>query len=157
MRVITARLQLAALAALLLVSTAGAACKKSATSPTTTTTTTTTTTVAAASNTDNFSAVVAVGGIVSYPFTVGDYGTVNANITSVTGTGVPTTVQMRLGMGTISDDGSCATSTAQLVRPSTTATAQITTTFTAGTYCVMVQDVGNLFRPATVAFNVAHP
>lgn len=137
----------------ILVLTAAAGCNKD-TATTPTTTTTTTTTGATPTITDSFTAQVPVRGTVFYPFTVAEFGAVNVTLTSVTGTGVPATVQLRLGLGTITDDA-CAASSQSLARAGTV--AQVTTTLTAGTYCVMVQDVGNLFAPATVAFNVLHP
>ena len=143
------------LVAALLLAAVIAGCKKDTTTSPTTTTTTTTTTGATPTVTDSFTSRLPVGGTVAFPFTVVEFGAVSATLSSVTGTGVPTTVQLRLGLGTISDDGSCATSSQALAKASTT--AQVTTSMTAGTYCVVVQDVGNLFAPATVQFSVLHP
>lgn len=154
MRLTIVRWRLATFA-LLLAALVTAACKKSDTSPTATITTTTTTTAVAAPNTsETFTGRVGVGETRYFPFTVAEFGTVNAGLTAVSGSGVPATVQMRLGLGTISDD-SCVTSSVSLVRPGTA--TQLTTTFSAGTYCVLIQDVGNLFNAATVTVTVAHP
>lgn len=130
--------------------------RNSTTSPTVTTTTTTTTssTGATPTITDTFNAVLPVRGTIYFPFTVNEFGSVGATLASVSGAGVPTTVQLRLGLGTISDD-SCATSAQALTKAGTA--AQVNTTLTAGTWCVMVQDVGNLFAPATVRLSVLHP
>ncbi len=123
-----------------------------ATSPTTTTDTSTT--VAAASITERYTGAVPVGGNVVFTFDIGAYGTVDATLETVSGRGVPSTVQMRVGLGTVADS-SCATTVTALT--SASATVQVTTTLTAGTYCVVVADVGNLAGPADVTLSVAHP
>lgn len=130
------------------------------TSPTTESTATAT--VASASSTDTFIGQLLVRGTLYFTFDVTQYGTVEATLTSVSGAGVPTTVQVRLGVGTLTDtttdEGtvtSCSLSTSLLTKAGST--AQVTTTLSAGTYCVSVGDVGNLFAPADVAVSIAHP
>lgn len=126
--------------------------KSTATAPSTTTTTTTD--VASPNTTDTFSGTLPVGGSTFFPFTVGQYGTVNATLVRIGGPGVPSTVEVRLGLGTITDS-SCSTSTMSLVTAGTA--PEVTATDQPGTYCVDVSDVGNLFEDATVSLTVAHP
>lgn len=148
---------------LLMATVATAACNQdSTTSPSTTTTTTTTTTAASPTVTDSFSGTLAVRGRQYFLFTVEQYGTINATLVSVDGVGVPTTVQLRLGVGGVSEttteagtETTCSFTSSSLASPGPS--AQVTTTFEAGTYCVGVSDVGNLFGPATVTVTVAHP
>ena len=139
---------------LVVVLTAGCRNSGSTTSPSSTSTTTTTT-AATPTITDVFNGTVEVGSSVFFTFDVSVNGTVNATLTSVVGTGVPSTVQLRLALGTVTDDGAC---TASVSSSSAFAgsTAPVTTTFAPGTYCVSVADVGNLFRRADFSLSVAH-
>ena len=140
---------LIACAALLL---AAGACKKSSSS--TTSPTATTQTPASPTETDDFASTLPVGGTDLFPFTVGEYGTVNVTLTSVSGTGVPSTVMLSVGIGTPSDSG-CTTTTSSVIGSSSA--VQVTATEEPGTYCLDVADVGNLFRPAAFNVLVAHP
>lgn len=129
-------------------------CHNSTATAPSTATTTTTTDVASPTMTDTFSGTLPVGGSTFFPFTVGQYGTVNATLAGIGGPGVPSTVQVRLGLGNITDS-SCSTSTMSIVAASTA--TEVTATDQPGTYCVDVSDVGNLFEDATVSLTVAHP
>lgn len=127
----------------------------STTEPSSTSTTTTTTSITTPTITDVFTGTLEVGSTVFFTFDVIADGTVNATVSSISGNGVPATVQVRLGLGTITDDGTCAASvfSSSAVAGST---SPVTSTFAPGTYCVSVADVGNLFRRADFNLSVAH-
>lgn len=132
-----------------------AACgNDSPTSPSSTSTSTTTTTVTTASITEDFTGTVPVGGSLFYSFTVGENGTVNITYTAVSGSGVPGTVWLGLGLGTPSGEDCVTTSN---VNTPPTGTAQLTGTYAPGIYCVKVSDIGNLYAPATFDVTIAHP
>jgi hypothetical protein len=135
---------------LMVVAAAGAACHHSTT---TTPSTSDGTTIASPTETDTFNDVLPVGGLLTYTFEVGVYGTVNVSVASIGGAGVPTTVETKLGIGTLGDSG-CTTTVSAISKPGVTG---VTATEEPGTYCVTIQDVGNLFRPATFSLTVAHP
>jgi hypothetical protein len=138
----------AGMAAVLLMT---AACKKgSTTAPTTTTTTTTT---AADLINDTFSGTLGVGGTVFFPFTVVQGGSVTVGLNSIGGAGVPSTVQVRLGIGTQDDTGCNAT----VIGLANSAQPTLTATEGAGAFCANVTDVGNLFAPADFTITVTHP
>ena len=141
--------------AALVVAVSSAGCGNSG-SPTaaSSTSTTTTTSVATPTTTDVFTGTLDVGSTVFFTFDVIANGTVNATLSSISGTGVPSTVQVRLGLGTVTD-GSCA-STVFSSSAVAASTAPVTTTFAPGTYCVSVADIGNLFRRADFSVSVAH-
>ena len=128
------------------------ACDKTETP--TSSTDTTTTTVASPTITEEFVGTVPVGGTRFYSFTVVENGTVNVTLTSVGGTGVPSTVWMGLGIGTPSGEDCPTTST---VNGPSGSTPQVTGTFVPGIYCAAVVDIGNLAAPATFAATIAHP
>jgi hypothetical protein len=117
-------------------------------------TTTTTETAASPTVTDSYTGQLSVRGTMVDSFDVGAYGTVNASLVSVTGNGVPSSVQLRVGLGTMTD-GACTTTTASLTTAGST--TPVTATLAAGSYCVVVADVGNLYATADVSFQVAHP
>lgn len=125
-------------------------CKHSTTSPTTTTTTTTTPPTV----TEEFDGTLGVGATAFYPFTVSQSGTVTATLVSIGGPVVPTTVQVRLGIGTPDGAGGCTTATMELVN---TASPILTATESPGSFCVNITDVGNLAGTATFEVTIAHP
>lgn len=124
------------------------------TSPSTTTTSTTTTTVASPTATDTFSGTLDVGATAIFSYSVGAYGTVNASVVDISGTKVPSTVQVRLAIGTFDESGGCTSSNFSLVRAGA---VQVSSTQDVGTYCVSIADVGNLVGPANFNISVAHP
>ncbi len=126
-------------------------CDKSTTSPDTTTPTQT---PAAASISESFVGIVPVSGSSFFSFTVTEYGTVNVTLNAVSGSMVPATVTLGLGLGT-PDATDCTTSTS--VNTAAGATVQLTATYAAGVYCARVSDVGNLFAPASFDVTIAHP
>ena len=96
-----------------------------------------------------------VGGFRFFTFNIAANGTVNVTLNSVAGTGVPSTVQLGLGIGQPSGID-CATTTT-VTAGVTAAAPQTTGTFGPGTFCVRVFDVGNLFGPAAFNITIAHP
>jgi hypothetical protein len=118
------------------------------------TTTTTTTTVAAPTMTETWSSTVQPGGFKFYSFTVAENGTVNVTLTSVSGTYVPSTVMLGLGLGAPAGTDCTTGSTTNTAAGST---AQVTTTEAPGVYCARVSDIGNLFGPANFTVTIDHP
>ena len=129
-----------------------AACSKNNTTfpvtPTTTTPPVTTPTV-----TENFQSTVPVGGFAFYSFNIVANGTVNVTLNSVSGTGVPATVQLGIGIGTPAGVDCSVTSSATAAAGTA---AQLTGTFGPGLFCVRIYDVGNLFGPAAFKATIAH-
>jgi hypothetical protein len=103
--------------------------------------------------TEPFAGTVPVGGFAFYSFNIAVNGTVNVTLNSVSGPGVPSTVQLGLGIGTPAGVDCNATST---VTAAAGTSPQLTGTFGPGTFCVRVYDVGNLFGPATFSATIAH-
>jgi hypothetical protein len=130
-----------------------AACKNSTTSPTTSTSTPATTPVTTPTISEPFASTVPVGGFAFYSFNIVANGTVNVTLNSVGGTGVPSTVQLGLGIGTPA--GVDCTTTSTVTAGAGTA-PQLTGTFGPGLFCVRVYDVGNLFGPAAFKVTIAH-
>jgi hypothetical protein len=133
----------------------GACSHNSVTEPSNTSTTSTTTTAAAPTVTETFAGTVPVGGSRFYTFNIALNGTVNVTLKSITGAGVPSTVQVGLGIGQPSGTD-CAT-TVTATAGSGFAAPQTTGTFGPGLFCVRIFDVGNLFGPAAFNITIAHP
>ena len=135
-----------------------AACVPASTAPSTSSSTTSTATTSTTSSggtvTETFSGVLPVLGTKFYSFSIASSGTITATLVSITGSGVPSTVQVNLGVGTPSAK-SCATTGAQPVQVS--GTASVSGDQPGGTYCVAVVDGGNLFAPATFTVSIVHP
>lgn len=104
--------------------------------------------------TEQWEAVVPVGGAAFYSFSVGVRGTVNVTLLSVGGQFVPGTVMLGVGIGTPSET-SCSIASSTTVHAG--ATAQVTGTYDPGLYCANVADLGNLFSNATISASVEHP
>jgi hypothetical protein len=130
-----------------------AACSKDNTTTPTTPTATTTTPVTTPTVSENFQSTVPVGGFAFYSFNIAANGTVNVTLNSVSGTGVPSTVQLGIGIGTPA--GVDCTTTSTVTAAAGTA-AQLTGTFGPGLFCVRIYDVGNLFGPAAFKATIAH-
>src|SRR5262245_9525137 len=129
-------------------------CHHNSTTSPTTTTTTTTTTSGPPITTETFSGTLGVGATTFYPFAVAEAGTVTATLVSIGGDGVPSTVQVRLGIGTEDETGCNATATSLV----NTTSPMVTASETVGSsYCANVTDVGNLFAPAAFIVTIAHP
>src|SRR5882757_4984258 len=132
----------------------GMACSHSSTtSPSATSTTTTTATAAAPTVSESFTGTLPVAGFKFYSFNIAVNGTVNVTLNSVSGTGVPSTVQVGIGIGTPA--GVDCTTTSTVTAAAGTA-AQLTGTFGPGLFCVRIYDVGNLFGPAAFKATIAH-
>lgn len=129
-------------------------CHHSTTTSPTTTTTTTTTSSAPPVTTETFAGMLGVGATAFYPFTVSQAGSVTATLVSIGGDVVPTTVQVRLGIGAPDDAGGCTTTTMSLV---STSSPVLSATENPGSYCVNITDVGNLAGTAAFDVTVAHP
>jgi hypothetical protein len=136
---------------LMLVTIAAGGCSKN--NPSTSTTTPTPTPVAP-TTTNEFDSTVPVGGSAFYSFSITQYGTVNITLTSVSGTDVPPTVMLGLGLGQPSGTTCSTTSTTNAAAG---ATAQLTGSYDVGVYCAKVSDIGNLFAPANFTMSIAHP
>src|SRR5215831_17571184 len=121
------------------------------TSPTTTATTTTSTPPI---TTEEFDGTLGVGATAFFPFTVAQAGSVTATLVSIAGAVVPTTVQVRLGIGTPDGAGGCTTTTMSLVN---SVSPVLSATENPGDYCVNVTDVGNLAGTAAFTVTIAHP
>ena len=130
-----------------------AACSKNNTPAPTTPTTPTPTPVTTPTISEVFASTVPVGGAAFYSFNIAANGTVNVTINSVSGVGVPSTVQLGLGIGTPA--GIDCTVTNAVTAAAGTA-VQLTGTFGPGLFCVRVYDVGNLFGPAAFKATIAH-
>jgi hypothetical protein len=111
-------------------------------------------TVASPTVSEDFTGTVPVGGSAFYAFSVEQNGTVNVTLTSVSGTGVPGTAWLGLGIGIPSGEDCPATSA---VNTPPGSTAQLTGTYAPGIYCARVADIGNLFAPARFEVVIAHP
>ena len=102
---------------------------------------------------ETFAGTVAVGGVAFHPFTVTLAG---GQITIIlTAAGPPATIFMGLGVGTIAGDACTLLPNASVATPAG-ATAQLTGTISAGSYCVRVWDIGNQTADVTYAVTVNH-
>ena len=124
----------------------------SLTSPTTTTETTTT--VASPTVTEVFASTVPASGSKFFSFATSTYGTINVTLTSVAGEFVPSTVTVGVALGQPSGT-ECVTLTS--VNTASGSSPQISGPYAAGTYCVRIADVGNLFAAASFSITVAYP
>ena len=131
-----------------------AACGSEADTPTSPSTTSTTTTIASPTVSEDFTGTVTVGGAAFYSFSVEQNGTVNVTLTAVSGSGVPSTAWLGLGIGIPSGED-CPASSSVNTPPGST--VQLTGTYAPGIYCARVTDIGNLFAPAQFAVTIAHP
>jgi hypothetical protein len=133
----------------LLVATVGAAggCSSGSSSPLTTAPST-------ALITETFPGTVPVLGSDVHSFTASQAGEVDVTLTAV---GPPTTIQVGLAIGSLASANS--TICLPISGGATTATtgSTLTGTLNAGTYCVMVFDVGNDTGPLTYTVTVKHP
>jgi len=131
-----------------------AACSHDTTTPSSPSSTTTTTTpVTTPTASETFASTVDPGGAAFYSFNIAANGTVNVTLNGVGGTGVPSTVQLGLGIGTPAGVDCSTTST---VTAGAGAGPQLTGTFGPGLFCVRVYDVGNLAATAAFRVTIAH-
>jgi len=138
--------------ALFVLAVGAAACNHSSTtSPSSTSSTPTTPT--APTTSEAFAGTVPVAGSAFYSFNIAVNGTVNVTLNSVSGPGVPASVQLGIGIGTPA--GTDCTVTSSVTAGAGTA-PQLTGTFGPGLFCVRIYDVGNLAGPATFSTTIAH-
>lgn len=103
--------------------------------------------------TENFTGTVDPGGMSFNQFTVtASGGQVNAILTAA---GPPTTIYMGLGIGTFAN-ATCTLLTNGSVLAQAGATAQLSGTLNAGSYCVEVFDAGNQTAQISYAVTVTH-
>ena len=131
------------------------ACSHNSTAEPSLTTTSSSTTAAAPTVSEVFASTLPVGGFKFYTFNIAANGTVNVTLNSVSGAGVPSTVQVGLGIG--QPAGTDCSTTVTATAGSAFAAPQVTGTFGPGLFCVRVFDVGNLFNPAAFTVTIAHP
>jgi hypothetical protein len=139
------------LAATVAAALLGAACGGS----TTTAPTTTTPAAVVPTTTATWVGTVPVGGSAFYSFSLASSSTVSVTLNSVSGTDVPPTVMLGLGVGAPSGTACVVSGTTTNAAAGTT--AQVTGTFGPGVECVNVSDVGNLFAPATFNITITYP
>jgi hypothetical protein len=99
-----------------------------------------------------FTGTVQVGGTDFHTFTTTTSGTVSVTLTAA---GPPPTIFMGLGVGTPSG-GNCVLLTNGSVATPAGATAQLSGTIAAGSYCASVFDIGNQTAPVTYSVTVTH-
>ena len=135
---------------LLIVSAFSAACGKNAatTSPTTTT---------PDSVTETFKGTLPVGGSAFYSFSTATAGTVTATLTDIEGDGVPPSIEVNMGIGTLSAFNCSATSSEVQMSGTAQVPALVSSSEQPGVYCVIISDIGNLFAPATFTVTIDHP
>ena len=144
-----------ALLAMVILLSSAACSHNSVADPSLTSSSSTTTTPATPTVTEPFNGTLPVGGFRFYSFNIAVNGTVNVTLKSVSGTNVPATVQLGLGIG--QPAGTDCTTSVTATAGSQFAAPQATGTFGPGLFCVRVFDVGNLAAPATFAITIAHP
>ena len=106
-----------------------------------------------AASTESFSGTVSVAGNDFHPFTVATAGaTLSVTLTAA---GPPSTIFMGLGLGAYDAPTCSLLNNAYLTTQAGTA-AQLSGTAGAGSYCVVVYDVGNQTGPITYAVTVSH-
>ena len=127
------------------------ACGGNSDSSTTATPSTPTPTTAA--STESFSGTVSVAGNDFHPFTVATAGaTLSVTLTAA---GPPSTIFVGLGLGAY-DAPTCSLFSNAYLTTQAGAAAQLSGTAGAGSYCVVVYDVGNQTGPITYAVTVSH-
>jgi len=116
---------------------------------------TTPTTPTVAVTTEIFTGQVDVAGKAFHPFTVALNGGAASVILSAAGP--PATIFVGLGVGAYSaTDNTCTLLQGGFLTTQAGATAQLAGTLTAGSYCVMVYDVGNQSAAITYSVTVNH-
>jgi hypothetical protein len=131
-----------------------AACGDDSPTSPSSTSTTSTQTAASPATTEEFDSTVPVGGSKFYSFTTTTYGTIQITLTGVSGSFVPSTVMLGVGLGQPSGTD-CVTTTS--VNTAAGTTPQVTGVYDAGVYCAKVADIGNLYAPASFTATIAYP
>jgi hypothetical protein len=113
----------------------------------------TSTSPTAAVITENVSGTVQIGGSDTHPFTVAlSGGQLNVILTAA---GPPSTIYMGLGIGTYASS-TCTLLSNGYVVTQAGATAQLSGTVNAGSYCLQVYDAGNQTAAVTYAVTLNH-
>ena len=102
--------------------------------------------------TENFTGTVDPGGLSFNSFTIANSGQVNVVLTAA---GPPATIYMGLALGTFAS-GACTLLSGASTLAQAGATAQLSGTANAGTYCVEVVDAGNQTAQISYAVTVTH-
>lgn len=104
--------------------------------------------------TETFTGTVAVGvgNFDSHNFTVSQQGALSVTLTAA---GPPATIFMGLAVGTPSGS-TCTPLTGAATTAQAGTTPQLSGTAAAGTYCVVVVDLGNLTAPVDYSVTVSH-
>ena len=107
-------------------------------------------------STEVFSGTLTPGTSMFYAINVLEAGTVNLTLASIAGTnGRPALSQVvRIGYGVPQGTG-CQVIASANTAPSLS--AQLSTNSPAGTFCIVIQDIGNLTQPSTFAVRIVHP
>jgi hypothetical protein len=116
-------------------------------------TTAATPTPTAPASTESFSGTVSVAGNDFHPFTVATAGA--ALSVTLTAAGPPATIFVGLGLGAY-DAPTCTLLNNAYLTTQAGAAPQLSGTAGAGSYCVVVYDVGNQTGPITYAVTVSH-
>jgi hypothetical protein len=103
--------------------------------------------------TESFSGTIQPTSSDSHTFTVAQTGEIDVTLTSV---GPPPTIFIGLAIGTPASDGSCTPLSGATVSTQASSVAQLSGTAAAGTFCVVVYDIGNQTAPVTYTLTVAH-
>ena len=147
---VTARLTVARL--LLLSALLLGGCEKSGTSSTPTTPT-----PAEPAFTQTFAGTLPVGGSRFYSFSFAVDGTVNATLVGIGGSGIDPNVIVELGIGSPAGVTCAAGRTPVQASGEAGFVNMVSTVQQAGTYCVIIADVGNLPAPATFQVSIQYP
>jgi hypothetical protein len=107
--------------------------------------------------TETFAGTLSVGGSAFYSFSTAVTGDVTATLTNIGGDGVPPSVVVNLGIGSLSGFNCSGSSTAVQITGTAQVSALVTSSEPAGVHCVVISDIGNLFAPATFTVTIAHP
>ena len=118
-----------------------------------TSTTAATPTPTTSASTESFSGTVSVAGNDFHPFTVATAGA--ALSVTLTAAGPPATIFVGLGLGAY-DAPTCTLLSNAYLTTQAGAAPQLSGTAGAGSYCVVVYDVGNQTGPITYAVTVSH-
>jgi len=108
----------------------------------------------AAQTVDSFSGTVAVSGRDAHTFTV--VGGSQPLLVTLTAAGPPTTIFMGVGVGVPATDGSCSIGSGAVFLAQAGMTGQLSGAVPAGSYCVVVFDIGNQTAPVDYTVTVAH-
>jgi hypothetical protein len=102
--------------------------------------------------TETFTGTVAQGGSAYNPFTVVTQGAITATLTSLS---PQSTITMGFGIGTLSGT-TCSLITGAYSEAAKVSFA-LSGTIAAGSYCVLIYDIGNLSGPNDYVITVSHP